>query len=69
MLMWFRKVGFQQLIHKGFFLSDVGRRDVYSVNEGIGPVRVVWSEPFRLVPYVCAGKRCWFNVGNESRGK
>ena len=58
MLMWFRKVGFQQLIHKGFFLSDVGRRDVYCVNElrrwsgqssavgglQVGSIRLCWEE-------------------------
>ena len=65
MLMWFWKIRFRQLIHKGFFLSKVRRRDMDCVNEGIGLVRVVGSKSVRLVPYVCAGQRSWFNVGNE----
>ena len=67
--MWFGKVGFQKLIHKCLFLSYIRRRDVGSVDKGVGPVRVVRSKPIGLIPDVCAGKRCRFNIGDESRWK
>ena len=55
MLMWFWKIGFNQLIHEGFFFREIRRGKVYSINEGGGGIRVVRLEAFRLVPYAGAG--------------
>ena len=66
MVVWFREMGFHEFIHKCLVLHDVRRRDVGIVNEVVGLVRVMRSKPIRLIPYVGAGKRCRFNVGNES---
>ena len=55
MLMWFWKIGFNQLIHEGFFFREIRRGKVYSINKGVGRIRIVRLEAFRLVPYSGAG--------------
>jgi hypothetical protein len=36
MLMWFWKIGFQQLIHEGFFFSEVRWGKVCGINKDVG---------------------------------
>ena len=69
MLMWFWKIGFDQLIHEGFFFSEIRRGKVYSINKGVGRIRIVRLEASgwfhspvlgKGVGSMLGGNKCWW---------